>query len=81
MHWSKNIIGWLLAITIWGSGAVILRTLWLYQKTLPDPTASFIELTVMFISTFYILALFPIKDTVDRVCFGFCELPDPILES
>ncbi len=81
MNCTRNILGWMITMTIWTFGAVILWVIWQYQKTMADPAASFIEFTIMFVSTFYILALVPIKDIVDRVSTGSCELPDPILES
>ncbi len=81
MNVTRNSLGWLVTMTIWIIGAVILWAVWQYQKTMADPAASFIEFTIMFVSTFYILTLVLIKDTVDRVFNGPCELSDPILES
>ncbi len=72
---------WLIAFTLWLCGAGCLWKLWQFQKILPDPAASYIEFSVMFIATFYILALFPIKDFVHRVLFGIYELTDPVFES
>ena len=59
-------LGWCVVFIFWGLGAVLLWRIWEYQKSLPDPLGSYIEFTVMFFVTFYVLALFPIKHWVDR---------------
>jgi len=42
-----------------------LRKIWIYQKSLPDPLGSYIEFSIMFLVTFHVLALVPIKRCVD----------------
>ena len=59
-------LSWCAVFIFWGLGALLLRQIWDYQKSLPDPLGSYIEFTVMFFVTFYVLALFPIKHWVDR---------------
>ena len=59
-------LGWCAVLIFWGFGALLLRQIWDYQKSLPDPLGSYIEFTLMFLVTFYVLALFPIKYWVDR---------------
>lgn len=54
------------ALIFWGVGAILLRQIWNYQKSLPDPLGAYIEFIIMFLATFYILALFPIKRCVNR---------------
>jgi len=49
-----------------GLGALLLLKIWIYQKSLPDPLGSCIEFAVIFLVTFYVLALFPIKHCVER---------------
>ena len=46
-------------------GAFLLLKIWNYQKSLPDPLGSYIEFPIMFLVTFYVLVLFPIKHCVD----------------
>jgi hypothetical protein len=58
-------VGWCTVFSFWLLGAVFLREIWNYQKSLPDPLGSYIEFTIMFLVTFYVLALFPIKHCVD----------------
>ena len=65
MQKTKKIMGWCAVIIFWVSGAVLLWRIWNYQKSLPDPIGSYIEFSVMFLVTFYVLALFPIKSCVD----------------
>jgi hypothetical protein len=64
-------LGWCAFSIFWGLGAFLLWRLWNYQKSLPDPLGSYIEFTVMFLATFYVLALFPIKHWVNRFCSLF----------
>ncbi len=64
--------GWCVVFIFWGWGALLLWRIWDYQKSLPDPLGSYIEFTVMFLVTFYVLALFPIKYLVE----GFFSLFD-----
>ncbi|MGO9373373.1 MAG: hypothetical protein ACLQBD_14865 [Syntrophobacteraceae bacterium] len=65
MQKTKKTMGWCAVIVFWVSGAVLLWRIWNYQKSLPDPIGSYIEFSVMFLVTFYVLALFPIKSCVD----------------
>lgn len=58
-------LGWCTVFAFWVFGAFLLRALWNYQKTLPDPLGSYIEFALMFLVTFYVLAIFPIKRCVD----------------
>jgi len=62
----RELLGWCAVFIFWGLGALILWRIWNYQKSLPDPLGSYIEFTVMFLATFYALALFPIKRWVNR---------------
>jgi hypothetical protein len=57
---------WCAACVFWGSGAFILWRIWNFQKLLPDPLGSYIEFTIMFLATFYVLALLPIKRWANR---------------
>jgi len=57
---------WSAAFTIWIVGALILRRVWVYQRMLSDPIGSYIEFSIMFLATFYVFALFPLKRRVDR---------------
>jgi len=68
-------VGWCAVFAIWALGASLLLKIWNYQKSLPDPLGSYIEFAVMFVVTFYVLALFPIKHCVDWLLCrcGFCE--------
>jgi hypothetical protein len=59
-------LSWCTVLVFWGLGALFLRRIWDYQQSLPDPLGSSIEFTVIFLVTFYVLALFPIKYWVDR---------------
>ncbi len=63
-------LGWCAVFTFWVFGALLLRQIWNYQKSLPDPLGSYIEFAIMFFVTFYVLALFPIKSCVD---WFFCR--------
>ncbi len=64
-------LGWCAVFIFWGLGALLLWRIWDYQKSLPDSLGSYIEFTVIFLVTFYGLALFPIKYCVDRFCSLF----------
>jgi hypothetical protein len=68
-------------MAIWAMGAISLWKLWQFQKGLPDPTGSYIEFSLMFIITFYVLMLIPIKYVVNSVFCSPEELPNPVLES
>jgi len=74
----QTVVGWCAGIVFWMLGAFLLQRIWSYQKSLPDPAGSYIEFTVMFLVTFYIFALFPIKYCVDWFLrrFGLFESPD-----
>ncbi len=65
MQKTRKALGWFAVFVFWVSGAVLLWRIWNYQKSLPDPIGSYIEFTVMFLVTFYVLALVPIKNCVD----------------
>jgi len=58
-------VGWCAVFVFWILGAFLLLKIWDYQKALPDPLGSYIEFSVMFVVTFYVLVLFPIKHCVD----------------
>jgi hypothetical protein len=58
-------VGWCAVFAFWLLGALLLLKIWNYQKSLPDPLGSYIEFAVMFLVTFYVLALFLIKHCVD----------------
>ena len=66
----RNSLSWGIALVMWVLGALLLWELWQIQKTLPDPLGSYIEFTVMFIATFYILALIPFKYCADKIVFN-----------
>jgi len=70
-------VGWCTVFVFWVMGAFLLLKIWNYQKSLPDPLASYIEFSVMFVVTFYVLVLFPIKHCVDWfLCrCGLCDEP------
>ncbi|MDR3554970.1 MAG: hypothetical protein P4L55_09470 [Syntrophobacteraceae bacterium] len=55
------------ALVLWGLGAVLLLGLWNYQKSLSDPLGAYIQFSLMFLATFYVLAFFPIKECLDRL--------------
>lgn len=55
------------AVILWGLGAGLLLVIWRYQQALPDPLGAYIKFTLMFVATFYVLALFPIKHCLDRI--------------
>ncbi len=76
----KRSFGWCAVLAFWGLGALFLQVLWNYQKSLPDPLGSYVEFAIMFLVTFYVLALFPIKHCVDRF-FGRRGLPAGTNES
>lgn len=57
------------ALLLWSLGAVLLWEMWRYQESLSDPLGAYIQFTVMFLATFYVLALFPIKHCLDRFLF------------
>ncbi|MGO9019989.1 MAG: hypothetical protein ACLQVJ_16760 [Syntrophobacteraceae bacterium] len=59
-------VGWCAVFAFWAFGALFLRQIWIYLKSLPDPLGSYIEFSIMFLVTFYVLALLPIKHCVDR---------------
>jgi hypothetical protein len=61
----KKPVGWYAVFAFWVLGALLLRQISNYQKSLPDPFGSYIEFAIMFLVTFYVLALFPIKHCVD----------------
>jgi hypothetical protein len=56
---------WCVAFVFWGSGAFLLWRLWNFQRSLPDPLGTYIEFTIMFLATFYVLVLFPVKSWVN----------------
>jgi hypothetical protein len=58
-------ICWCVVFVFWVLGAFLLLKIWNYQKSLLDPLGSYIEFSVMFAVTFYILVLFPIKHCVN----------------
>ena len=58
-------ICWGVVFVFWVLGAFLLLKIWNYQKSLLDPLGSYIEFSVMFVVTFYILVLFPIKHCVN----------------
>ena len=58
-------VGWCAVFALWALGALLLRKIWIYQKSLPDPLGSYIEFLVMFLITFHVLTLLPIKRCVD----------------
>ncbi|HYA43775.1 MAG TPA: hypothetical protein VEF34_20935 [Syntrophobacteraceae bacterium] len=60
----------LAVFVFWACGAFILWRIWNFQKSLPDPLGSYIEFAVMFLTTFYVLALFPMKRWADRFFFA-----------
>ena len=70
-------VGWCAVFGFWILGAFLLLKIWNYQKSLPDPLGSYIEFSVMFVVTFYVLVLFPIKHCVDWfLCrCGLCDEP------
>ena len=61
----KKPVGLCIVFTFRILGAFLLLKIWNYQKSLPDPFGAYIEFAVMFLVTFYVLALFPIKHCVD----------------
>jgi len=61
----SKLLGWCAVFAFWVLGALLLLKIWNYQKSLSDPLGSYIEFTIKFLVTFYILALFPIKHCVD----------------
>jgi hypothetical protein len=61
----RRTLGWCSVFIFWAWGAVLLWQIWNYQKSLSDPIGSYIEFAIMFLVTFYVLALFPIKSCVD----------------
>ena len=75
-----NSVSWGIALGVWMSGAILLWEIWLFQKTLCDPLSSYIEFSLMFVATFYILALVPLKCCARRIlCRG--RRPPPALVS
>ncbi len=58
-------VRWCVVFALWVPGAFLLLKIWNYQKSLPDPLGSYIEFSIMFLATFYVLGLFPIKRCVD----------------
>ncbi len=66
-------VDWCAVFAFWILGAFALLKMWKFATSLPDPLGSYIEVTVMFLSTLYVLALFPIKHCVDWI-FGRCGL-------
>ncbi len=53
-------------LALWSLGAMVLLKIWKYQKSLSDPLGAYVEFTLMFLTTFYVLALFPIKLFLDK---------------
>ncbi len=78
---AKNILSWALSLTVWTAGAIILWRVWIYQKTLPDPLGSYIEFTVMFITTFYIFVLILIKQWMNGLLSIHKEFESAFTES
>lgn len=66
----RALIGWCVAFALWVLGALLLLKIWNYQKSLSDPLGSYIEFSIMFLTTFYILALVAIKHCLD---WFFCR--------
>ena len=60
----------------WGLGALFLLRIWHYQKSLPDPLGAYIQFTVMFLATFYVLALLPIKHYINRLLSRMWASPE-----
>jgi len=58
-------VGWCAVFAFWAFGALLFRQIWIYQKSLPDPLGSYIEFSIMFLVTFYVFALLPIKHCLD----------------
>ncbi len=72
----RNSLSWGFALVIWFFGALLLWKTWKFQKTVPDPLGSYIEFTVMFVATFYILILIPLKYYSDKIfCHGQSASP------
>ena len=69
-----KLLGRLAVFIFWGLGALTLWRIWNYQKSLPDPLGSYVEFTLMFLATFYALALLPINRWVSRM-FRLLRLP------
>ncbi len=71
----KNPVCWLAVFALWALGAVFLLEVWNYQKALTDPLGSYVEFSVKFFVTFYLLALLPIKRCVNWIVSrsGFFE--------
>lgn len=65
MNRARVSFSWIVSCVLWSAGVFLLWKAWKYQKTLPDPVGSFIEFTVMFVATFYIFMLIPIKCRMD----------------
>jgi hypothetical protein len=65
----KKPLRWCTVFAFWAFGAFLLRSIWNYQKSLPDPLGSYIEFAIMFLVTFYVLVLFPIKRWVDWLLY------------
>jgi hypothetical protein len=81
MQTIKCVLTWSITLAIWAMGAVSLWKIWQFQKALPDPVGSYIEFTLMFIITFYLLMLIPIKYLANILCSSSEELSNPLLES
>lgn len=69
----KRPVCWCAVFAFWVTGALVLLKIWNYQKSLPDPIGSYVEFLLMFLVTFYVLALLPIKHCVDWI-MGRLEL-------
>ncbi len=65
MNKIKNPVCWLAGFTLWALGAILLAALWNYQKALSDPLGSYLEFSIKFFVTFYLLFLLPIKRCVN----------------
>ncbi|SPF43788.1 exported hypothetical protein [Syntrophobacter sp. SbD1] len=69
MKTMRKPISWCAVFVCWALGGLLLLKIWTYQKSLPDPLGSYIEFSIMFLITFYVLALLPIKHSVDWFLF------------
>ncbi len=77
----KCILIWSFTWALWALGALFLWKMWQFQKSLPDPIGSYVEFMLMFVMTFYVLVLIPIKWAINMFfCDSADELSDPIPE-
>ncbi len=81
MQTIKCMLIWSITLVLWAMGAISLWKLWLFQKALSDPIGSYIEFSLMFVTTFYVLALIPIKYVINAVFCNSEEMSNSILES